>query len=57
MRSARAGALGPAATLPKLVTWAVTLKWQPTPVFLPEESQRQEPGGLPSMGSQRVGHD
>ena len=27
-------------------------KWQPTPVFLPGESQ-----GLPSMGSHRVGHD
>ena len=26
-------------------------KWQPTPVFLPGESQ------LPSMGSHRVGHD
>ena len=27
-------------------------KWQPTPVFLPGESQgRGEPGGLPSMGS------
>ena len=33
-------------------------KWQPTPVFLPRESQGQgEPGGLPSMGSHRVGHD
>ena len=31
-------------------------KWQPTPVFLPGESQG-EPGGLPSMGSHRVGHD
>ena len=31
-------------------------KWQPTPVFLPAESQG-EPGGLPSMGSHRVGHD
>ena len=26
-------------------------KWQPTPVFLPGESQGWEPGGLPSMGS------
>ena len=26
-------------------------------VFLPGESQGQEPGGLPSMGSHRVGHD
>ena len=25
-------------------------KWQPTPVFLPGESQGREPGGLPSMG-------
>ena len=32
-------------------------KWQPTPVFLPGESQGQEPGRLPSMGSHRVGHD
>ena len=33
-------------------------KWQPTPVFLPGESQgRGERGGLPSMGSHRVGHD
>ena len=32
-------------------------KWQPTPVFLPGESQGQEPGGLPSMGSHGVGHD
>ena len=27
------------------------------PVFLPGESQGQEPGGPPSMGSHRVGHD
>ena len=27
-------------------------KWQATPVFMPGESQRWEPGGLPSMGSQ-----
>ena len=32
--------------------------WQPTPVFLPGESQwTEEPGGLQSMISQRVGHD
>ena len=31
-------------------------KGQPTPVFLPGESQT-EPGGLPSMGSHRVGHN
>ena len=32
-------------------------KWQPTPVFLPGESQGQLPGRLPSMGSHRVRHD
>ena len=32
-------------------------KWQPTPVFLPGESQGREPGGLPSMGLHTVGHD
>ena len=32
-------------------------KWQPTPVFLPGESQGRESGGLPSRGSHRVGHD
>ena len=32
--------------------------WQPTPVFLPEESPwTEKPDGLPSKGSQRVGHD
>ena len=33
-------------------------KWQPPPVFLPGKSQGpEEPGGLQSRGSQRVGHD
>ena len=33
-------------------------EWQPTPVFLPGESQwTEEPGGLQSMGLQRVGHE
>ena len=32
--------------------------WQPTPVFLPRESPwTEEPDGLQSRGSQRVGHD
>ena len=32
--------------------------WQPTPVFLPGESPwTEEPGGLQSVGLQRVGHD
>ena len=31
--------------------------WKPTPVFLPGESPWiEEPGGLQSMGSQRVEH-
>ena len=31
--------------------------WQPTPVFLPGESPwTEEPGGLQSMGPQRVRH-
>ena len=32
-------------------------KWHPTPVFLPRESWTEEPGGLPSRGSHRVGHN
>ena len=33
-------------------------KWQPIPIFLLGESpQTEEPGGLQSMGSQKVGHD
>ena len=32
--------------------------WQPTPVFLPGELLwTEEPGGLQSIVSQRVGHD
>ena len=32
-------------------------EWQPTPVFLPGESQGQGILGLPSMGSHRFEHD
>ena len=33
-------------------------QWQPTPVPLPGKIPwTEEPGGLPSMGSHRVGHD
>ena len=32
-------------------------KWLPTLVFLPGESQGREPGGLPSVGSHRVGYN
>ena len=31
--------------------------WLPTPVFLPRESQGEEPGGIQSMGSQSVRHN
>ena len=32
--------------------------WQPTPIFLPGESpQTEDPGGLQSVGSQRVRHN
>ena len=31
--------------------------WQPTPVFLPGEFHRQKPGGLQSVGSQRLRHN
>ena len=30
-------------------------EWLPTPVFLPGESHREKPGGLQSIGLQRVG--
>ena len=32
-------------------------KWQPTPIFLPGKSHREESGGLQFMGSQSAGHD
>ena len=32
-------------------------EWLPTPVFLPGEFHGEEPGGLQSMGSQRVRHN
>ena len=41
--------------------WVWKIPWrrkcQPVPVFLPGKSQGQEPGRLPSMRLQRVGHD
>ena len=51
----------PATWRPEFVLWVGTIpwsrKWQPTPVFLPGESPRtEEPGGLQSLGSQRVRH-
>ena len=49
-------ALGYLCTVGK-VPWR--RKWQPTPVFLPREShgQRSLAGYIPSMASQKVGHD
>ena len=32
-------------------------QWHPAPVPLPGIPWMEEPGGLPSMGSHRVGHD
>ena len=50
-----AGDLG---STPRLGRFPQRRKWQPTPVFLPREFPwTEEPGGLQSMGSQRVGHD
>ena len=45
-----------------LITWVGKIPWkrvwQHTPVFLPGESPwTEEPDGLQSMRSQRVGHD
>ena len=41
--------------------WGEKIIWrrklQPTSVFLPEKPRTEEPGGLQSMGSQRVRHD
>ena len=51
--SYNAGDLG---SIPGRVLWRRA--WQPTPVFLPGESPwTEEPGGLQSMGSQRVRHN
>ena len=50
-----AGDLG---SIPELKKIPWRRAWQPTPAFLPGESPwTEEPGGLQSMGSQRVGHD
>ena len=47
---------------PGFVPWVGKIPWrrawQTTAIFLPRESPwTEEPGGLQSMGSQRVGHD
>ena len=52
----------PASRRPEFDPWVREIPWRrawpPTPVFLPGESPwAEEPGGLQSMESQRVGHD
>ena len=50
-----AGNLG---SIPELGRCPWRRAWQPTPVFLPGESPwTEEPGGLQSIGLQRVGYD
>ena len=50
------GDLGSVPGLGGKISWRKA--WQPPPVFLPGESPwTEEPGGLLSMGSQRVRHD
>ena len=45
-------------SIPGLQRFPRRRAWQPIPVFLPGESPwTEEPGGLQSIGSQRVGHD
>ena len=47
---------GDLVSIPGLIPWRRA--WQPIPVFLPEESPwKEEPGGLQSTGSKRVGLD
>ena len=45
-------------SIPGLGRFPWRREWQPTLLFLPEESPwAEEPGRLQSMGSQTVGHD
>ena len=47
---------GDCGSIPGLGRFLWSRAWQPTPVFLPGESPwAEEPGGLQSMGLQRVG--
>ena len=57
LRAASRNAKSPVLlTLYTLESWR--RKWQPTPVFLAWKIPRtEEPGGLQSMGSQRIRHD
>ena len=55
------GLSGKESAYPRFYPWIEKVLWrkkcQSTPVFLPGKSHGQEPGGLQSMGSQRVRHD
>jgi len=55
---AKAGDVRDADSISKLGRFPWRRAWQHTPVFLPGESPwTEEPGGLWSIGSQRVGRD
>ena len=55
---ARAGITRDMGSTPRVGKIPWSRKWQPTPVFLPGKFPwTDEPGGLQSMGSQRVGHN
>jgi len=51
----------PAMWRPRFSPWVGKIPWrrtwQPTPLFPGESPWTEEPGGLQSMGSQRVRHD
>ena len=53
---ANAGDMRDRSSLPESGRFPWRRAWQPTPVFLPRESQTEEPGGLQSIGSHRVRH-
>ena len=58
MLHAQFGSTGDSGLIPGSRRFPWKRKQQPTPVFLPGESHgHKEPGGLQSMGLQRVGHD
>ena len=55
---ANAGDTGDTGSIPGSGRSPGVRKWQPTPAFLPGKIPwTEEPGGLQSMGSQRVRHD
>ena len=55
--SANAGEARVTGLIPGSGRFPWNRKWQPTSVFLPGKiPYTEEPGGLQSLGSQRVGH-